>query len=60
MYACIKAKVKIMISKFQKKVLKKLFHSRSGVTTCWNRRDNDVMKGSFGFCPRPEAVSDEV
>ena len=42
-----------------KKGFKKIL-SRSGVTTCWKRRDNNVMTGNFGFCPRPEVVSDEV
>ena len=32
-----------MLRQFQKKLFKKLFLSRSGVTTCWKRRDNNVI-----------------
>ena len=46
------------ISKKVKKNKKNL--SRSWVTICWNRRDNNVITGTFGFCHRPEVVSDEV
>ena len=55
-----KSKSEDNAKQIKKKVFKKLFLSKSGVTTCWKRRDNNVMTGTFGFCPRPEVVSDEV
>ena len=32
----------------------------SGVTTCWKRRDNNVIIGTLEFCHRPEVVSNKV
>ena len=55
-----KSKSEDNAKQISKKGFKKSFLSRSEVTTCWKRPDNNVMTGTFGFCPRPEVVSDEV
>ena len=49
-----------MLRQLQKKFKKKIILSISGVTTCWKRRDNNVITGTLGFCPGREVDSDEV
>ena len=55
---CFVSNVTPLSKKFMKGFKKIL--SRSGVTTSWKRHDNNIMTGTFGFCPRQEVVSDEV
>ena len=59
-YLCLrKSKSEDNAIQISKKGFKKIL-SKSGVTTCWKRHDNNVMTATFGFCLRPEVVSDEV
>ena len=61
MYVCVKTK-KLNKAKptLKKNKQTNKFISRSGITTCWKRCDNNVITGTSGYCHRPEVVSDEV
>ena len=60
-YLCSrKSKSEDSTKPISRNVKQDIIFSRSGVTSCCKRRNNNVITGTFGFCHRPEVISDEV